>query len=351
MKGNLVLLLLACAALLACSATGSGGPLTVGRDNTGGSSSSTEGSGGSLVFPSEPRTSEPLSAHIERPKGVTVDIITLSCSDQCADVEAVAKGGHAPYSFSWEDGSTSPFRRVCPSANTSYTVSVRDSGWDSREFRRDPETVTVPLTANVLDCPPPLDGGVGGDAMPPSGPLCIQNASFEGTAQVNPFVPFGTPNWNPCPSGVNAGLVTNESSTTPSSTYPAAADGSTYGVVSTNSGFGGTGILAQALCTPIEAAQTVSFTVALARIPYTGSPVTAMTQQVQVFGGTAECAESELLWTSPDLTAEFATFCVTLRPTSRVDSLSFRPLGDGNPLFNGLMSAAVDHVVPVAACP
>jgi hypothetical protein len=107
--------------------------------------------------------SNALSAHIESPPGVSVSSVTVSCSEPCADLLAVAKGGAPPYSFRWEDGSTDAARHVCPTSTTSYAVTVTDTGVVSGEFRSDPQSVSVPLTANVLDCSQrALDAGSGG---------------------------------------------------------------------------------------------------------------------------------------------------------------------------------------------
>ena len=48
-------------------------------------------------------------AHIEQ-SHVTVKFIPLSCSGDCATVEAVGTGGYPPYTFKWDDGSTSAMR-------------------------------------------------------------------------------------------------------------------------------------------------------------------------------------------------------------------------------------------------
>jgi hypothetical protein len=105
-----------------------------------------------------------LSAHIESPPGVTVEFITLSCHAACADVLVVAKGGRAPYSYTWEDGSTNPGRHVCPTENTRYEVTVTDTGNASVEFAAAAQTVKALLTASVLKCSDagiriPTDGG------------------------------------------------------------------------------------------------------------------------------------------------------------------------------------------------
>jgi hypothetical protein len=97
----------------------------------------------------------------------------LSCSGRCANVEAVGTGGHPPYTFAWDDGSSSAKRQVCPASDTSYSVKVTDTG-STGEVPTPAETVEVPLQANVIACPdggtpgPSDDGGTAcdGDAGP-----------------------------------------------------------------------------------------------------------------------------------------------------------------------------------------
>lgn len=103
-----------------------------------------------------------LDAYVEQNQ-VTVKVITLSCSGDCAIVEAVGTGGCPPYTFKWGDGSTAATRQVCPTSTTTYDVKVTDTGTVG-EVPRPPQTVEVPLTADVLSCP---DGGSaeGGNAM------------------------------------------------------------------------------------------------------------------------------------------------------------------------------------------
>lgn len=115
-----------------------------------------------------------LDAHIER-NHITVTFVTLSCTGQCADVVAVPTGGQKPYTFKWENGSTSASRHVCPASSTSYSVKVTDTG-TSGELARAAQTVQVPLEANVISCPDGgvADAGAGGlsSRTPPSrGPL------------------------------------------------------------------------------------------------------------------------------------------------------------------------------------
>jgi hypothetical protein len=66
---------------------------------------------------------------------------------------------------------------------------------------------------------------------------------------------------------------------------------------------------------------------------------------MQVLGG-SECGESELLWTSPQLSVDWTSYCVTINPQHDLASLGFRPLGSAG----GSMEGLVDHIVPVASC-
>jgi hypothetical protein len=143
---------------LGCSASGESSHLSLGNDGTGGTRGTVGGSGGGslAIATSDAGSSRALSAHIESPRGITVTFVTLSCTNECADVMAVGNGGFPPYMFSWEDGSTSAVRRVCPTSSTDYRVSVTDTGVASTEFKRPATTVQAPLGATVIRCP---DGG------------------------------------------------------------------------------------------------------------------------------------------------------------------------------------------------
>jgi hypothetical protein len=95
-----------------------------------------------------------LDAYIEQGT-VAVKLITLSCAGDCATVQAVGTGGHPPYSYAWENGSTSAVRQVCPATGTAFSVNVTDTG-ESGEIPRPPQTAKTSVTADVLAC---LDGG------------------------------------------------------------------------------------------------------------------------------------------------------------------------------------------------
>jgi hypothetical protein len=107
--------------------------------------------GGGVFVGSDATAGGSLDAHIEE-NNVSVTIVTLSCAGECATVKAVATGGQPPYSFVWDDGTTSPSRDVCPTSSTAYRVKVTDTG-STGEIARSPQTVEVPLTADVLACP------------------------------------------------------------------------------------------------------------------------------------------------------------------------------------------------------
>jgi hypothetical protein len=107
-----------------------------------------------------------LAAHIEENR-IAVTFVTLSCSKSCATVQAVATGGHPPYSFAWDDGPTGATRTVCPTSTRSYALTVTDTGLTG-DLVRPSATADASLTANVIACPEagaPVDAG--GPSAPP----------------------------------------------------------------------------------------------------------------------------------------------------------------------------------------
>ncbi len=129
--------------------------------------------GGSLSLSGADAGLSALDAHIEQ-NHITVTLVTVSCSGPCAQVMAVATGGHAPYSFRWDDGSTSASRTVYPTASTHYDVKVSDTA-TSGELGRPAQTVDVPLGAHVVACP---DGGAAdGGGLDASADACARTTS------------------------------------------------------------------------------------------------------------------------------------------------------------------------------
>ncbi|MGH7438016.1 MAG: hypothetical protein ACRENE_20230 [Polyangiaceae bacterium] len=296
-----------------------------------------------------------LDAYIEQ-GGVQVKLVTLSCSGDCATVEAVGVGGNPPYTFSWSDGFTAATRSVCPTSTTSYSVTVTDTGGGG-ELGRPAETAKASVRADVLSCPDGgapdgdgpdgrgavgsgVDGGqVDGGAPDGSGPLCIANPSFEGTAKAEGI---DTPPWANCTSsGLDTATI---DPTMPGSaqTLPA-SDGSTYLELSATYTFGNgvAGIITAPLCSTLRAGTSYSFRVDLANSNGVGSTPTSL----QILGGNQSCDAEEILWTSPVAGTTWSTFCATLTPTH---DWSFLTLD-----LTAMASATlfVDHIVPVASCP
>ena len=270
---------------------------------------------------------------------MTIEIITLSCAGDCADIEAVAHGGVPPYAFTWEDGSTQPTRRVCLDEDATLRVTTTDTKVDSDEFDYEPQTAHAEVTAAVLDCDDPsVDEAL----------LCLANPSFEGEVTPTQFEAFAAPPWNACYDG---GFITYAAIADPTLwpaqrwTLPVASDGATYLALGQQLTLAGRA--AQQLCAPIAAGSARSFFVNVAR-GQNGDGIESQEQVIQVLGGNSvECAEEQLLWTSPPLTLEWSTYCVTLRPQAETTTLAFVPFGaDG-----GQMEGLVDHIVPVEACP
>jgi hypothetical protein len=193
--------------LLATSGTGCGSnanpySVTVGSDDAGGSfgPGSDAGDDGALA------------AHIEQ-NDITVTIVTLSCAGPCADVVAVPSGGQPPYTFAWNDGTTTAARSLCPTSDTNYSVRVTDTG-TTGELTRAAESVSVPLTADVLVCPDggggacapgsytgtwnatgPVDGGASDTSsyVPnPTGPLTLVLAGSTASGGASTLMPTGT---------------------------------------------------------------------------------------------------------------------------------------------------------------
>lgn len=331
---------------LGCSGDSSRGPLRVGRDGPGGAAGEEQtagfgGPGGAGVGGSA--EAHALTAEIHDPEGLRIELVTLSCDGECAEVEAVASGGFPPYRFRWDDDSTAAARRLCADATTVFTVEVEDTAIDLEEFQYEAQHASAAVTAEVIGCDEP-DGGA------PPGELCLENPSIEGTPGTPLFTPFDATPWDACPQSAAIHTSIGNETVAPPEGLLAPTDGASYGVIAQDSGFGGRGVLAQSLCAPIEPGSSVSFFVDLARIPMQYE-TEAEVAVVEVRGGGARCAEEQSLWTSPPLTGEWTTHCVTLTPAQRVESLSFNLYGDGGELFLGLATVMIDNIVPVDRCP
>jgi hypothetical protein len=184
------------------------------------------------------------------------------------------------------------------------------------------------------------------DAGPPNAEPCIENPSFEGSVTPTQLEAFDAAGWNACYEGGITYSAIGDATLWPQQnwTFPAPSDGATYLALGQQLLF--TGRASQTLCEPLEAGAMRSFYVDLSRATTT-DPGESQDQVVEILGGSSECAEEVVLWTSPQLTLDWQTYCVTLEPERPITTLAFRPLGrDG-----GLVEALVDNIVPVEECP
>jgi hypothetical protein len=337
-------LLGALAICCACSADGADRRLRVGTEGAG-----DDGHGGGGFGGSGPGrdggvtgTWQALSVHVEDIDAMTIEVITLACAGDCAEVEAVASGGNPPYAFEWEDGSTRATRRVCLDADATVSVSATDTAVDADEFHYDAHSVTAELSARVLDC---ADGG---DRDAGQGAGCLENPSFEGPVTPDQFSAFEAPPWNACYAG---GFITYsaiaDANLWPGQpwSFPDASDGATYLALGQQGGFVGTA--SQTLCEPLPAGETLFLRVDLAKGVSEAPSPEATGQVMQLLGGDSECSESTVLWTSPELTAAWTTHCVSITPSADITTLAFRPTATGG----GEMEGLVDNLVFVDACP
>jgi hypothetical protein len=311
---------LAAVLFLGCSASGTGSPsLLVGSEGSSGGATGggTAGSGGQGPISLGGESSRGFSAHIEE-NGVTVEIITLACVRECADVEAVATGGRQPYVFSWEDGSANPQRHVCPTSTTAYEAKVTDQGVASGEFPRPPATASAKVTAEVLRCPAAeKEGGAlpankDGGIPPATGGFCIENPSLEGTPGLPELGTYQLPDWTIC-------AVTPD--VNPLFAKLAPTDGTTYlGVIGTNPAIAESA--GTSFCSPLKPEQPISFSVDVAVSSYASAPA-----ELELWGGSTSCSKDELLWKSPVISDvdSWHTFCATVTPSKAFPYLVLWP--------------------------
>lgn len=299
----------ACSALLLACSGGADRGLRVGQEPSTGGRGAGNGSAG-FDSPSgqgasggDAIGSNALTVSVQDIEEMTIEVITLACAGDCADVQAVASGGNPPYAFAWDDGSESATRRVCLDASATLTVSATDTGIDTEEFRYDAHTADTTLTANVLAC---TDAGTdaGTDTE-----LCLDNPSFEGTPRLYfDLQPFDAPPWQECvltPDIIGAADTVRGT--------PDPTEGETF--------LGGNEEAASsALCAPLLAGDVVHLLIDVA-----GTELAGPGGSWEIYGSTREpCAEDELLGeTRPTVSANtWETQCLTLRPSQRIEALT-----------------------------
>jgi sulfatase modifying factor 1 len=119
-----------------------------GRD-AGGDSSDADASTNTLGLPGG---AAGFSVDIEDSTHAVLTSITLNCTGDCIDVQAVARGGVPPYAYTWSDGTRGPMRHLCPKSAATISVSVTDAGIGEGEFARSPQAKSATLTIQVLSC-------------------------------------------------------------------------------------------------------------------------------------------------------------------------------------------------------
>jgi hypothetical protein len=275
-------------------------------------------------------TDNALTVHVEDIAKMTIEVITLACAGDCADIEAVAKGGNPAYHFKWEDGSTNAKRHVCLDASAKLSVEVTDTAIDTDELGYEAHTVSSEVTANVLACGDA--GAPGADAGFTDGPLCIVNPGLEGsTPGTTEAVGWNLPGWTICASSPDVGPR--------SDITVQASEGKTYAL-------GNGGISESAgteLCKPMVVGEAVPFSIDLAL--WTIQFTAVQPAVLELWGGTSSCAMDELLWTSPQITEpDWKTVCGALKaPSTAYTHLRWVPKNSAGFLL-------LDNIRPGATC-
>ena len=167
-------------------------PLQVGiQDDAGGIQ--TEDGG----FSSPSGDGGALSATLDDSTGHVLTSASVICAGECLDIQAVAKGGRPPYTYKWNDGTTTAKKHTCPTANTTVSVVVTDSPGVG-EVPVPAQSTTAKLSVDVQDCSdaslpvPPSDAGLTGcvsQALVFTPSSCSDDAGMVRGAFVPPF-PF-----------------------------------------------------------------------------------------------------------------------------------------------------------------
>lgn len=164
---KLLAISMAALSLLACSSdTSRRGEVGVyapdGSAGAGGFDNPTAGGRGGSVDGRD----NALTVEVQDGDGMTIEIVTLACAGDCADIAAVARGGRPPYTYAWEDGSRDPERRVCLDASSTLRVSATDTAIEAEELSYEAQTASTDVTATVLDC---NDAGLSDGGIPVDG--------------------------------------------------------------------------------------------------------------------------------------------------------------------------------------
>jgi hypothetical protein len=121
---------------------------------------------------------------------------TASCPGQCVGLTPQIRGGIAPYTVRWSDGSTSGggTREVCPTATTTYAAVVTDSSGNGGEVpladRQAQASVTIAVTPGACAGAP--------DACPDGGDTSCAAGPDAGADAAGASVDPGDAPWSGC---------------------------------------------------------------------------------------------------------------------------------------------------------
>jgi hypothetical protein len=270
-------------------------------------------------------------AGIPSPGSLQVSLTVANQCNGCFELHAVGLGGDAPYTFEWEDGSTSDVRQVCP-GDGGDAVSVVAT--DARA--RHSSAALAQLEFSDASCPPPAQL------------LCIQNPSFEGKPAFNDTNAenFDGAPWNNCPQpSLNTPDIVNETIEQPIAVLPPAVEGNTY--IGLQEGEQ----VSQVLCEPLSGGEELYLKLDARRL-YIGNGVAPDTELplLEIWGGlSATCSREQRLWASEPLPLTWQTYCAKLRPQQFMDQITLR-IETVAPLPS-VTYLLVDNLVPVASCP
>ena len=268
-----------------------------------------------------------LSAHISL-------IETPTTCGGCFRLSAAGTDPQVSYTFSWDDGSTSDSRRVCPTSDSPpYSVTLRD-----------PSTMASASATFDLSALPNLcsaDAGVGAPVIP----LCLYNGSFEqAQSGIGPLLSsnLGAAPWQVCGTAPNFPQLVDVNMAA-LFMLPQPTEGKSYLSLSNGNQ------VSEALCAPITAGTSFGFRLDLAH-GRAAAQNDSSEAVLELWGGpVAACAPAELLWSSPaPLTSSWQPFCATVRPQQALTTITLRANSSGS--LPSPYEILVDHLRAVASC-
>jgi hypothetical protein len=127
------------------------------------------------------------------------------CLPGCVNLQAVAAGGVAPYTFFWlNNGFTGPIQSVCPATNTTYTVKVTDAIGCS-----------TTATHTVTICKKPVVANAGQNVSINLGGSAVLGGTPTASGGTGPY----TYSWSPTAGLSNAAIANPKAKPSQTTTY------------------------------------------------------------------------------------------------------------------------------------